>query len=324
VVAMEHGNGSDRPDDPVVGTNGHSSPGPRGGDAGGAWKNGSRRLRWAEGSGPGRPKPRQTADEQLLESTELGEPSPREPELGAFTHTEAWRVLRIQGEFVYGINALAEVGAAVSIFGSARFAASHPMYDAARRLGGLLAEAGFAVITGGGPGVMEAANRGAYEAGGLSIGCNIELPFEQAGNPYTNLAVNFRYFFVRKTMFVKYSNGFVIFPGGFGTLDELFEALTLVQTRKVSRFPIILYNRSYWRGLLDWVAQTQLAEGTISPEDLDLLVLTDSIEEARDTLVECYRKRGWSVRKHSIRAEMEAGAPGSKSPTPPAEKADGE
>ena len=156
---------------------------------------------------------------------------------------------------------LAEVGAAVSVFGSARFGADHPMYEAARRLGGLLAESGFAVITGGGPGLMEAANRGAYEAGGLSIGCNIELPFEQAGNPYTNLAVNFRYFFVRKTMFVKYSNGFVIFPGGFGTLDELFESLTLVQTRKVSRFPIILYNKNYWQGLLDWMSRTQVVEG---------------------------------------------------------------
>ena len=215
--------------------------------------------------------------------------APRAPELAAFTHTDPWRVLRIQGEFVDGINALAEVGAAVSVFGSARFAETHPMYAAARRLGGLLAEAGFAVITGGGPGIMEAANRGAYEAGGLSIGCNIELPFEQDGNPYTNLAVNFRYFFVRKTMFVKYSNGFVIFPGGFGTLDELFESLTLVQTRKINRFPIILYDRSYWQGLLDWITNTQLADGTISPEDLNLLIVTDSVEEARDILVDCYQ-----------------------------------
>ena len=137
------------------------------------------------------------------------------------------------------------------------------------------------MITGGGPGVMEAANRGAIEAGGLSIGLNIELPFEQEANPYTNLSVNFRYFFVRKTMFVKFSNGFVIFPGGFGTLDELFEALTLVQTRKINRFPIILYGRSYWRGLLDWIKDTQLAEGAISPEDLNLLIVTDSVEEAQ-------------------------------------------
>ena len=181
------------------------------------------------------------------------------------------------------------------------------------------------MITGGGPGVMEAANRGAFEAGGLSIGCNIELPFEQAGNPYTNLAVNFRYFFVRKTMFVKYSNGFVIFPGGFGTLDELFEALTLVQTRKISRFPIILYGRSYWRGLLDWIAQTQLAEGTISPEDLDLLVLTDSVEEARDILVDCYRKRSLVGLEALDPCRDARPARRTRRPTTPAaEKADGE
>ena len=276
------------------------------------------------GHSPRRAGPRQTSDEQLLESTALGEPSPRTPELGAFTHTEAWRVLRIQGEFVFGINALAEVGSAISVFGSARFPESHPMCEAARRLGGLLAHAGFAVITGGGPGVMEAANRGAFEAGGLSIGCNIELPFEQAGNPYTNLAVNFRYFFVRKMMFVKFSNGFVIFPGGFGTLDELFEALTLVQTRKISRFPIILYGRSYWRGLLDWIKDTQLAEGAISPEDLDLVMLTDSVEEARDILVDCYQKRSWSGSKHSVGAEMRAGPQEARPATPAARKADGE
>src|SRR5262249_28861196 len=203
---------------------------------------------------------------------------------------DAWRVLRIQGEFVHGINALAEVGAAVSVFGSARFGESHPMYSAAQRLGHLLAHSGFAVITGGGPGLMEAANRGAFEAGGLSIGCNIELPFGQISNRYTNLSINFRYFFVRKTMFVKYSNGFVIFPGGFGTLDEFFEALTLVQTRKVHRFPIILYNRAYWQGLLDWIEATQLAEGAISPEDLNLLRVTDSAEEARDILIEAFQQ----------------------------------
>jgi uncharacterized protein (TIGR00730 family) len=348
---MEHGDFGDRPDEPVVAANGHSSPGRNGVDAGGRCGNGvgpppkaggappgADRLRSrGDGNGVGptttanggltrRPGARQTADEQLLESTALDEPSPRSPELGAFTHTEAWRVLRIQGEFVYGINALAEVGAGVSVFGSARFDESHPMYESARRLGDLLAHAGFAVITGGGPGIMEAANRGAYEAGGLSIGCNIELPFEQVGNRYTNLAVNFRYFFVRKMIFVKFSSGFVIFPGGFGTLDELFEALTLVQTRKISRFPIILYGRSYWRGLLDWITHTQLAEGAISPEDLDLLVLTDSVEEARDILVDCYRKRCWSATKHSVRAEMRCGPPVA-TPTATAtapKKADGE
>jgi uncharacterized protein (TIGR00730 family) len=323
---MEHGDVGDRRDDPVAGANGHCDPSPssNGAEAGKRWGNGAGPIRRVGANVSGRSRARQTADEQLLESTALDEPSPWAPELGAFTHTEAWRVLRIQGEFVYGINALAEVGAAVSVFGSARFAESHPMYDAARRLGDLLVHAGFAVITGGGPGVMEAANRGAFEAGGLSIGCNIELPFEQLSNPYTNLAINFRYFFVRKMMFVKFSNGFVIFPGGFGTLDELFEALTLVQTRKISRFPIILYNRSYWRGLLDWVEHTQLAEGAISPEDLDLLMLTDSVEEARDILVDCYRKHCWSGTRHSVRTEMRAGPPGATSTTPPAEKADGE
>jgi uncharacterized protein (TIGR00730 family) len=320
---MEHGDIGGRPDEPAAGVNGHFGPGRNGEEAGGHCDNGVGPPPHVRERPAGRAGARRTADEQLLESAAMDEPSPWAPEHGAFTHTEAWRVLRIQGEFVYGINALAEVGAAVSVFGSARFPGSHPMYAAARRLGDLLVHAGFAVITGGGPGVMEAANRGAYEAGGLSVGCNIELPFEQAGNPYTNLAINFRYFFVRKMMFVKFSSGFVIFPGGFGTLDELFEALTLVQTRKISRFPIILYGRSYWRGLLDWVAQTQLAEGTISPEDLDLLVLTDSVEEARDILVDCYRKHCWSVTRHSVRGEMPAGPRGAE-PTAPEEKADAE
>ena len=238
------------------------------------------------------------------------EPVPRAAELAAFTHTDSWRVLRIEGEFVAGIDALAEVGAAVSVFGSARFLESHPMYAVARRLGQLLAEAGFAVITGGGPGLMEAANRGAHETGGFSIGLNIELPFEQIGNPYTNLSVDFRYFFVRKTMFVKYSTGFVIFPGGFGTLDELFEALTLVQTRKIHRFPIILFGKAYWQGLLDWITSTQLPEGAVSREDLNLLIVTDSVEEVRDMLVDCYHSRCWSTWKHSVGARLAAAPPG--------------
>jgi uncharacterized protein (TIGR00730 family) len=230
--------------------------------------------------------------------------------MASFTHTDPWRVLRIQGEFVHGINSLAEVGAAVSVFGSARFGEDHPMYDAARKMGKSLAEAGFAVITGGGPGLMEAANRGAHEAGGLSIGCNIELPFEQSQNRYTDLSINFRYFFVRKTMFVKYSNGFVIFPGGFGTMDELFESLTLVQTRKINRFPIVLFGSSYWKGLLDWIETTQLAEKTISPEDLNLLVVTDSIEEARDIMVDCYQKHCWTTWKKSEGAKVDSDPPG--------------
>lgn len=229
------------------------------------------------GQKPGsRPRgPRRTEDERMLDRQLPAEPVARAAELGAFTHTEAWRVLRIQGEFVAGIDVLAEIGAAVSVFGSARFAESHPMYATLRRLGQLLAEAGFAVITGGGPGLMEAANRGAHESGGLSIGLNIELPFEQKSNRYTSVTVDFRYFFVRKTMFVKFATGFVIFPGGFGTLDELFEALTLVQTHKIHRFPIILFGKSYWAGLLDWIMATLLEEGAISrgfePPDRDRL-----------------------------------------------------
>jgi uncharacterized protein (TIGR00730 family) len=252
-----------------------------------------------------------TEDEGLLNRPLPSSPQAIVPEMGAFTHTDPWRVLRIQGEFVHGINALSEVGAAVAVFGSARFGQDHPMYEAARSMGKALADAGFAVITGGGPGLMEAANRGAHEAGGLSIGCNIELPFEQSQNRYTSLSINFRYFFVRKTMFVKYANGFVIFPGGFGTLDELFEALTLVQTRKIKRFPIVLFGSAYWKGLLDWIEGTQLAEKTISREDLNLLIVTDSIEEARDVLVDCYETRCWSTWKKSEGARLDADPPGS-------------
>lgn len=249
-------------------------------------------------------------------------PPMQSPEL--MQSKESWRVFGIMSEFVSATERLRDIHPAVSIFGSARTPHDHPYYKLTEEIARLLSDAGFSVISGGGPGIMEAANRGAYEAGGLSIGCNIELPFEQAGNRYTNLAINFRYFFVRKMMFVKFSSGFVIFPGGFGTLDELFEALTLVQTRKISRFPIILYGRSYWRGLLDWVAGTQLAEGTISPEDLDLLVLTDSLEEARDTLVDCYRKHGWSATKHSVRAEMRCGPRDGKPTATASQKSDGE
>jgi uncharacterized protein (TIGR00730 family) len=263
-----------------------------------------------------------TEDEELLNRLVPSIPRARAPELGAFTHTDPWRVLRIQSEFVYGINALSEVGAAVAVFGSARVRDDAPLYDQARTLGRMLSEAGFAVITGGGPGIMEAANRGAFEAGGLSIGCNIELPFEQALNSYLSLAVNFRYFFVRKTMFVKYSNGFVIFPGGFGTLDELFEALTLVQTRKINRFPIVLYGSDYWAGLLDWVKGTQLGHGMISPEDLNLLILTDSLEEARDIMVDCYNARSWTTWKRPEGAEIDAAPPDGPATAPDPTKAD--
>jgi uncharacterized protein (TIGR00730 family) len=275
-------------------------------------------------SSTNRPSARPTEDERMLERQLPAEPVARAPEIGAFTHTDSWRVLRIEGEFVSGIDALAEVGAAVSVFGSARFAMSHPMYAAARRLGRLLAEAGFGVITGGGPGLMQAANQGAFEAGGLSIGLNIELPFDQKSNPYTNLSVDFRYFFVRKTMFVKYSTGFVIFPGGFGTLDEMFEALTLVQTRKIHRFPIILYGRAYWQGLLNWITETQLGEGAVSREDLNLLIVTDSVEEVRDMLVDCYHSRCWSTWKHSMGARLDADPPGAAATAVDPAKAGGE
>jgi uncharacterized protein (TIGR00730 family) len=216
-----------------------------------------------------------TEDERLLESDRregLARPD--------FTRSDPWRVFRIMGEFVEGFDTLANVGPAVSIFGSARVRPDDPQYGAAEETARRLAEAGFAVITGGGPGIMEAANKGARAAGGRSIGCNIELPFEQGMNPYVEIAVNFRYFFVRKTMFVKYAEAFIIFPGGFGTLDELFEALTLIQTGKVRNFPVILFGSEYWQGLLEWIRVRMLAEAKVSPDDLDLLVLTDSPEEA--------------------------------------------
>jgi hypothetical protein len=197
-----------------------------------------------------------------------------------FRETDTWRTLRIQGEFVEGFDALAEVGPAVSIFGSARVGRRNRYYGAARRLAAALAREGYAIITGGGPGVMEAANRGARDAGGLSIGCNIELPFEQGLNEYVDLGMQFRYFFVRKVMFVKYAEAFVIFPGGFGTLDELFESLTLIQTGKVEHFPVVLYGKEYWSGLIAWIRDKPLYEEKISPEDLDLVTVTDNVEEA--------------------------------------------
>ncbi|MEV0331960.1 TIGR00730 family Rossman fold protein [Nocardia sp. NPDC050717] len=210
-----------------------------------------------------------TADRNLLDSRQDSD----------WVHTDPWRVLRIQAEFVEGFGALAEVPPAVTVFGSARTSSADPEYAAGRAIGAALSEAGFAVITGGGPGAMEAANRGSSEAGGYSIGLGIELPFEQGLNDWVDLGINFRYFFVRKTMFVKYSQAFVCLPGGFGTLDELFEALTLVQTRKITRFPIILFGTAYWSGLVDWLRDSMAAAGKISPEDLDLIQLTDSVDE---------------------------------------------
>ena len=223
----------------------------------------------------GRDQHRATEDQELLRSAAPGP---------GFRETDTWRALRILGEFVEGFDALAEIGPAVTIFGSARVGRRNRYYSAARRLAAELARQGFAIITGGGPGIMEAANRGAQEGGALSIGCNIELPFEQGLNEYVDLGMEFRYFFPRKTMFVKYAEGFVIFPGGFGTLDELFEALTLIQTGKVEHFPVVLYGKAYWDGLLDWIRERPLAEEKISAEDLRLLTITDDIDEACEAI----------------------------------------
>jgi len=210
-----------------------------------------------------------TEDEKLLERR----PSP------AFLETDPWRALRILSEFVEGFDAMAAVGPAITVFGSARTAPDDPEYALARTIGRRLAEAGFAIITGGGPGSMEAANRGCQEGGGLSVGCNIELPHEQGMNGYVDLGVEFRYFFARKVMFVKYADGFVILPGGFGTLDELFESLTLIQTGKVRHFPIVLVGTAYWAGLISWMRDTLLERGAIAADDLELFQVTDDPEE---------------------------------------------
>jgi uncharacterized protein (TIGR00730 family) len=222
-----------------------------------------------------------TTDQRLLDS--------RGP--SDWVHTDPWRVMRIQSEFVEGFGALAELGPAISVFGSARTSVTDPSYALAERIGRGLADAGFAVITGGGPGVMEAANKGACQAGGVSVGLGIELPFEQGMNDYVDLGLNFRYFFARKTMFVKYAQGFIVLPGGFGTFDELFEALTLVQTHKVTSFPIVLVGRDYWSGLVDWVRHTVLVGGNISPADVDLLRVTDDPDEAVAVMVAARRHR---------------------------------
>src|SRR5690242_6062270 len=218
----------------------------------------------------------ETEDTTLLER--------RDP---SFLRTDPWLVMRVTAEFVEGLDALANIPPAVCVFGSARIGSDDPMYPLAREVGEKLARAGLAVITGGGPGIMEAANRGCAEAGGLSIGCNIELPFEQKLNQWVQLGIDFRYFFVRKTMFVKYAEGFVVFPGGFGTADELFEALTLIQTGKVLHFPVVLFDSNYWEELLVWIRSEQLADRMISPEDLDLLHVTDDADDAVARVLEC-------------------------------------
>jgi uncharacterized protein (TIGR00730 family) len=224
------------------------------------------------------PKPRMpvTWDEEIISAQE---------ETVVSTLTDAARLERIQGEIEMGFRALAHVGAAASIFGSARTPPGDPEYALARETARLVGEGGMAVITGGGPGVMEAANRGARDAGATSIGLNIELPFEQGLNPYVDIGLEFHYFFARKVMFVRYASGFVVFPGGFGTLDELFESLTLIQTGKVRNFPVVLVGSDYWRGLLEWLRERMLGEGKISPGDLDLITVTDDPAEVRDSLM---------------------------------------
>lgn len=216
-----------------------------------------------------------TTDQRLLDS--------RGP--SDWVHTDPWRVLRIQAEFVEGFGALAELGPAVAVFGSARTPPEHRFYEIAEEVGRRLAEAGFAVITGGGPGAMEAANKGASQAGGVSVGLGIELPHEAGLNQWVDIGINFRYFFARKTMFVKYSQGYVVLPGGLGTFDELFEALTLAQTGKITSFPVVLLGSAYWSGLIDWLRDTVMAEGKIAEKDLDLVTVTDDVDAAVEMMV---------------------------------------
>src|SRR5688572_13353799 len=232
-----------------------------------------------------------TEDEKLL-SSPSSDPAD-------FTRTDTWRVMRIMSEFIEGFDNLASVTKGVTIFGSARTSPEDPQYAAAEEVARLLALEGFAVITGAGPGIMEAANKGAKLAGGRSIGCNIELPFEQGANPYVDTLINFRYFFVRKTMFIKYSNAFVIFPGGFGTLDEAFEALTLIQTGKINQFPVILFGRHYWAGLIRWIQSRVLGEKKISAGDMDLMLITDDPQEAAQAVIAAYDSQFHPTRMHT-------------------------
>jgi len=223
-----------------------------------------------------------TTDQRLLDSRGASE----------WVHTDPWRVMRIQAEFVEGFGALAELGPAISVFGSARCRPGDADYEQGVELGRTLVAAGFAVITGGGPGAMEAANKGASQAGGASVGLGIELPFESGLNEWVDIGINFRYFFARKTMFVKYAEGFIALPGGFGTFDEIFEAVTLVQTQKVTSFPIVLLGSQYWGGLLDWVRDVVLASGKVGHQDLDLLHVTDDVDEAVSMMLAARHERG--------------------------------
>ncbi|SNQ49745.1 Cytokinin riboside 5'-monophosphate phosphoribohydrolase [Frankia canadensis] len=226
------------------------------------------RARRSVAGGRSKRRPAVTEDQELLDSDHNN---------GAWIHTDPWRVLRIQAEFVDGFGALAELGPAISVFGSARTDPDDPYFQLGQSVATGLVNAGFAVITGGGPGIMEAANKGAFKAGGVSVGLDVELPQETGLNDFVNLGINFRYFFVRKTMFVKYSQGFVVLPGGYGTLDELFEALTLVQTGKVSASPVVLMGVAYWAGLFDWLHERVAADGNIALTDVNLMTLTDDV-----------------------------------------------
>ncbi|TDB86555.1 TIGR00730 family Rossman fold protein [Actinomadura sp. KC216] len=243
----------------------------------------------------GRAVPQTTTDQRLLDGR-----GPVE-----WVHADPWRVLRIQAEFVEGFGLLAELPKAVSVFGSARTKPGTEEYELAVDIGARLHDAGYAVITGGGPGIMEAANKGCNDNGGLSVGLGIELPFEQRLNDHLDIGLEFRYFFVRKTMFVKYSQAFVVLPGGFGTLDELFEAITLVQTRKITRFPIVLVGTEFWSGLLDWVEKVMLTSGKISPQDLDLIHVTDDPEEVVRIIIDGHTRAEQEIIE--ARASAEAG-----------------
>ncbi len=251
--------------------------------------------------------PTNTADAHLLLSP---------VEQPRFTTTDPWRVLRIQSEFVRGFDALADVGPAVTIFGSARTPPDHPEYEAARRTAELLGKDGFTIITGGGPGIMEAANRGARDAGAPSVGLNIELPFEQKVNEFVDRSIDFRYFFVRKTMLVKYAQAFIIFPGGYGTLDELFEAVVLIQTGKIENFPVVLYGRRYWSGLVEWLRTTMLADGKIADPDLRLIPIVDSPEECCRFIVGRERARRMQHERAAREVSREVFAPDRFTPGP--------
>jgi len=249
----------------------------------------------------GHAKRRGTTDQRLLDSHGPAE----------WVHQDPWRVMRIQSEFVNGFGALADLGPAFSIFGSARTPVDHPEYLQAQEIAHKLSHLGYSVITGGGPGIMEAANKGCLDGPGISVGLGIELPFEQGMNEYIELGIDFRYFFARKTMFIKYAQGFVVFPGGYGTFDELFEALTLVQTKKVTSFPIVLMGTKYWGAMVDWLRSTVAADNKISPNDVDMLHITDDVDEAIEILMAYETTRKSLVDERGVmRSNGEGDTPG--------------